>query len=49
LFIGISPQLTDGQFKDDSDIAPIASIALGEKLGQFNDIIQEGGPTSRNI
>lgn len=45
---GILPQLTDGQFKDDSDLAPIASIKLGENLGQFNDIVQEGGPTSRN-
>jgi hypothetical protein len=44
---GISPQLTDGQFKDDSDTAQIAGIKLGDNLGQFNDVIEEGLPTSR--
>ncbi|CAF0755497.1 unnamed protein product [Brachionus calyciflorus] len=43
---GFWPRLTDGQFKDDSDIANIADIKLSENLGGFNSIIQEGLPTA---
>ena len=46
---GIAPQMTDGQFKDDSDTANIADIKLSENLGGFNTVIEEGGPTSRII
>lgn len=44
---GFWPRLTDGQFKDDSDVAKISNIKLSENLGGFNDIIQEGLPTAR--
>lgn len=44
---GISPQVTDGQFKDDSDTAVIADIKLSENLGGFNNVIEEGLPTAR--
>lgn len=46
---GFWPRLTDGQFKDDSDVAKIADIKLSENLGGFNNIIEEGLPSARNI
>lgn len=46
---GFWPRLTDGQFKDDSDVAKIADVKLSENLGGFNDIIQEGLPSARKL
>lgn len=44
---GILALITDGQFKDDSDVANVADIKLSENLGGFNSVVEEGGPTSR--